>query len=151
MVSDTEHLSYPAYSYYDATQPYTLNNYNTINYDYSYPKSQAVAAPETYNVNNFRTPISFKESDQNWVTSQNPQGYTIELAEGDKASKVAQVLYKTPKNNRTAQVQYERDGKTYYKGVYGSYGTATEAQKALNGLPPEIRNSASVVHWGSVQ
>lgn len=98
-----------------------------------------------------RSPVSFKDRDQNWVNSQSPQGYTIELVEGDKAAQVAQVLYKAPKNDRLVQVKYEQDGKTHYNGVYGTYRSADEAQKALNALPPEIKSSASVVNWSIVQ
>ncbi|MBI2785917.1 MAG: SPOR domain-containing protein [Legionella longbeachae] len=149
-MGDSEYLTYPTYTY-DVSQPYTLNNYNMVNYDYKYQQKQDVVVPDSYHVSEFQSPVSFKDRDQTWVNSQNPQGYTIELVEGNKASKVAQTLYKAPKNERMAQVKYDRDGKTYYKGIYGSYGTASEAQKALNALPPELKNSASVVNWNNIQ
>ena len=121
MMDTTEYPTYPAYTY-DTTQPYTLNNYDGMNYDYRYQQKQEVVVPDSYHVGELHSPVSFKDREQIWVNSQNPQGYTIELVEGDKASQVAQVLYKTPKNDRMAQVQYDRDGKTHYKGVYGTYG-----------------------------
>lgn len=150
MMDKNEYPNYPTYVY-DPAQPYTLNNYNTVNYDYSYRQKQEVVVPDSYHVGELHSPVSFKDRDQTWVNSQNPQGYTIELTEGEKASQVAQVLYKAPKNDRMAQVKYDRDGKTHYKGVYGTYTSAEEAQKALNALPPEIKNGASVINWSSVQ
>lgn len=39
-----EYQAYPAS--YDVTQPYTLNNYNMINYDYRYQQRQEVVVPE---------------------------------------------------------------------------------------------------------
>jgi hypothetical protein len=147
---DNEYPTYPAYSY-DSTQSYTLSNYNMSSYDYKYSQKQDVVVPDSYHVGELHSPVSFKDRDQTWVNSQNPQGYTIELAEGDKASKVAQTLYKAPKGDRMAQVKYERDGKTYYKGVYGTYNTSEEAQKALNGLPADVKSSAAVINWSNVQ
>lgn len=152
MIDTTENLSYPAYAYtYDATQPETYTNYTTNNYEYRYPQKQEVVVPDSYHVGEMRSPVSFKDRDQAWVNSQNPQGYTIELVEGDKAAQVAQVLYKAPKKDRMAQVHYDHDGKTRYKGVYGTYSSAEEAQKALNALPPEIKSGAAVINWNSVQ
>ena len=79
------------------------------------------------------------------------QNYTIELADGDKASEVANTLYKAPKNDRMAEIKYQKDGKTYYKGVYGSYPSLEAAQQALTTLPDEIKQKAGVQTWGSVQ
>lgn len=150
-------LSYPAYASYYDSQAYMRNTYNMPNYNYNYkyyestrPK-QDVVIPDSYHVGDMRTPVSFQDRDQTWVSSQNPQGYTIELAEGDKASKVAQTLYKAPKKDRMAQVKVQRDGKDYYRGVYGTFNSAADAQKALDALPPEIKSSATVRNWSSVQ
>lgn len=155
--TDSEYINYPTYSYSNINQPYNINSYNMVstdykyNSDYQYREKQEVRVPDSYYVGEYHSPVSFKDRDQTWVNSQNPQGYTIELTEGEKASQVAQVLYKAPKNDRMAQVKYDRDGKTHYKGVYGTYKSAEEAQKALNSLPAEIKGGASVINWSSVQ
>ncbi len=113
--------------------------------------TSAVSVPDSYHVGEYHSPVSFKDRDRNWVSNQNPQGYTIEVADDEKASLVANKLYKTPKNDRMAQVKYQRDGKDYYKGVYGNYPDAQSAQKALDALPAEIKQGAGVKNWGSVQ
>ena len=82
---------------------------------------------------------------------QNAQGYTIELADGDKAAQVAGALYKAPKNQRTAEVKYQQGGKTYYKGLYGSYPSYDAAQQALSTLPADVKQKAGIKSWGSVQ
>ena len=152
--STSDNLNYPAYASYD-NQIFTKNYYNSMNYNYKenyrYTSQKEVVVPNSYHVGQMSSPVSFKDRDQNWVQSQSPQSYTIELSEGDKASKVAQTLYKAPKNDRMAQVKYQHNGKEYYRGVYGSYNSAAEAQKALDSLPPEVKSGASVKSWGSVQ
>ncbi len=73
------------------------------------------------------------------------------MADGEKASQVAQTLYKAPKNDRMAQIKYQRNGKDYYKGLYGSYDSPEAAQKALDALPPDIKQGAGIKNWSNVQ
>jgi hypothetical protein len=150
MVEDSEGYtpSYTTYTY-DNSQLYPPVNYTS--YDSSYKSSEQVSVPDSYHVGEFHSPVSFKDRDKNWVNGQNPQSYTIEIAESDKAAQVAQKLYKAPKNDRMAQVKYNAKGKAYYKGVYGTYPDAASAQKALDSLPAEVKQGASVKNWGSVQ
>jgi hypothetical protein len=151
----SENLYYPAYASYDNSQLYMQSNYgnssSNYKYNYSIQPPRDVIVPDSYHVGDMRSPTSFHERDEEWVRSQSPQAYTIELANGEKASKVAQALYKAPKQNRMAQVKYQRNGKNYYSGVYGSYKDAADAQKALSSLPADLRNGATVKSWSSVQ
>lgn len=152
MVNDDNYTSYQSYTY-DQYQLYPQGDYRVGNYGYQNPPRShgGVTVPDSYHVGEYHSPVSFKDRDRNWVSSQNPQGYTIEVAEGDKASLVAQKLYKTPKNDRMAQIKYQRNGKAYYKGLYGTYDSPEAAQKALEALPPEIKQGAGIKNWGSVQ
>ena len=151
MEEDNYSSSYQTYTY-DQSQLYPQDSYRFNSY-YQGPgsSSQTVTVPDSYHVGAYHSPVSFKDRDRTWVSSQNPQGYTIEVADGEKASQVAQKLYKAPKNDRMAQVKYQRNGKAYYKGLYGTYDSAESAQKALDALPPEIKQGAGVKNWGSVQ
>jgi len=112
---------------------------------------QTVVVPESYHVSSMHGPVSPKDLDRSWIDSQSPQSYTIELAEGDKPSQVAGAMSKAPKNERTAEIKYQRDGKPYYKGVYGSYSSYDEAQQALNALPNDVKQGAGIKAWESVQ
>ena len=151
MMTDNEGYSpsYQTYTY-DSSQQYPQTNYS---YDSSYhPYSDStITVPDSYHVGAYHSPVSFKDRDKTWVSGQNPQGYTIEIAEGDKAAQVAGKLYKTPKNDRMAQVKYQANGKPYYNGVYGTYPDAESAQKALDTLPDDVKQGASVKNWSSVQ
>lgn len=144
---------------YTAYQPYKYEDmqYYTQTYsggaDYSgenYPREE-VTVPDSYHVGAYHSPTRAKDRDKNWVSSQNPQGYTIMIAEDEKPSKVAGKLYQLPKNDRMAEIKYQRDGKNYYQGVYGSYSSQEEAQKALDALPAEVKQQAGVKNWNSVQ
>lgn len=151
MVYDDSTPNYQTYAY-DGSQMYPQDNYSVGSGNrYQYQSEGTVSVPDSYHVGEFHSPVSFKDRDKQWVSSQNPQGYTIEVADGDKASQVAQKLYKAPKNDRMAQVKYQQNGKTYYKGLYGTYPDAESAQKALDALPPEIKQGAGIKNWGSVQ
>lgn len=146
-------------SQYSTQDYYRMNTYNynyndnyNNNYKYNYGNPQKqVAVPDSYHVGEYHSPVSFKDRDRTWVAGQNPKGYTIEVADDEKAAQVAQKLYKAPKNDRMAQVKYQKNGKPYYKGLYGTYNNAADAQKALDALPPEIKQGAGVKDWGSVQ
>lgn len=145
-------------SYYQAYNP---NNQGTViyseNYDSRnyYPEmqqdSKPVVVPETYHVGAYHSPTPHANRDREWVSGQNPQSYTIELADDEKASRVANTLYNAPKKERMAEVKYERNGKTYYKGLYGSYPSYEAAQKALSELPADVKQKAGVKSWSSVQ
>jgi septal ring-binding cell division protein DamX len=125
-------------------------DYSVTQYKYQEPQGE-VSVPESYHVGQYQSPVSFKDRDRNWVTSQNAQGYTIELADDEKPAVVAKKLYNAPKNDRRAQIKYQRGGKSYYKGLYGTYNTPAEAQKALESLPDDVKKSAGVTSWGNVQ
>lgn len=154
--------NYPAYDY----KPYrpwsggsVTNTHGSYLYDsdsyntsyQNYREKSAPVVPDTYYTGPARAPVSFKDNDKNWVNSQNPYGYTIQVADEEKASKVAGKLHKVPKNNRMAEIRYQKDGKNYYKGVYGTYENKEAAQKAMENLPADIRQGASVQGWQSVQ
>lgn len=151
---DREYIAYGSgypveiYSNYSESR-YQENYYS--NYKADYRPSQTVVVPESYHVGQYHSPQSSKDSDHSWVSGQNPQGYTIELADDEQAASVAKQLYTAPKTDRRAQVKYYQNGKTHYKGVYGTYENAEAAQKAMEALPPELRKKAGIKKWGSVQ
>lgn len=125
---------------YDNTVVCSNNLYDT-------PQERVV--PESYQMK--ASPVASKDLDKTWVNSQNPTGYTIQIADDEKAARVAGTLQKAPKNERMAEVKYQRDGKAYYKGLYGTYSTSEEANKALNALPEDIKQGAGIQSWGTIQ
>ncbi|KTC81593.1 hypothetical protein [Legionella brunensis] len=143
------------YITYSNDQPYLYTTAYYQSYDggvdYRYQQGE-VKVPDSYHVGLAHSPTSHKDVDRDWVNGQNPQGYTIEVAEGEKASQVAGKLYRVPKNNRTAQIKaYRGNGSSYYKGVYGTYNSYEEAQKALNSLPPDLKQGADIKNWSKIQ
>ncbi|OGV30940.1 MAG: hypothetical protein A3E88_00745 [Legionellales bacterium RIFCSPHIGHO2_12_FULL_35_11] len=134
-------MIYPdSYNAYD-------QGYNSNNYTPSSEGGGRVVVPSSYHVGS-GNPTSSKDVDKSWVHSQNPTSYTIEIANDKKPSKVAGVLYKAPKNERSAEVKTNNGD---YKGLYGTYTSYEAAQEKLNQLPEEVKGSASIQSWGNVQ
>jgi septal ring-binding cell division protein DamX len=144
---------YADYGYQPSNmQRYVQYDYRTNNYQGPvYRSESAPIATESYHVSAGSSPRSFKDRDETWVASQNPAGYTIQIANGDKASEVAGELNKAPKSDRKAQVKYMQDGKIHYKGLYGSYENEQAAQEAFNALPQDVKQKASISNWKQVQ
>jgi septal ring-binding cell division protein DamX len=117
---------------------------------YAYQEKDPVVVPESYHIGATISPTPHTDRDREWVNNQT-NGYTIELASGDKASEVANTLFKAPKNQRTAEIKYQKDGKTYYRGVYGTYPTSEAAQEVLKSLPPDVAKDAGVKSWSNIQ
>ncbi len=151
MVYEDRSQVYPTYTY-DNRGLYPNASYGMSSYG-SAPvaEERRVSVPDSYHVGEYHSPVSFKDRDRDWVANQNPQGYTIEVAEGDKASQVANALQSTPKNDRMAQIKSNRNGQNYYQGVYGSYSDRESAQKALEALPADLKQKAMVKDWSSIQ
>ena len=146
--------------------PMVYSNYQPFTYDAPpmYPEGyasnvyselpqekQPIEVPDTYLAGANHSPTPHKDIDREWVNNQNGQSYTIEVADGEKAAQVAGTLYKAPKSERTAEVKYQRDGKTYYKGLYGTYPSYEAAQQALSTLPADVKQNAGIKTWSSVQ
>ncbi len=140
---------------YQTTPLYPEGYDNTVvyssPYDTRYESKQDVVVPESYHVGAYQSPTPSKDLDKNWVNSQNPMGYTIQIADDEKASHVASTLQKAPKSEHMAEVKYQRDGKAYYKGLYGTYPNYDAASKALGSLPDDVKQNAGIKTWGSVQ
>ncbi len=133
------------------TQLYPAKYESNIYLSDQYQESKQVIVPESYHMGANHSPTTHTDRDRSWMNSQNSEGYTIELGNSDKASEVAKTLYKAPKNDRMAEIKYQKEGKTYYKGLYGSYPTLEAAEQALKALPEDVKQTAGVKTWGSVK
>lgn len=103
-------------------------------------------------VNRFaQRPVPVAHSDKDWVMTQSPDHYTIQMAKSDKPQSVAKTLFAAPKRARMAQVQTHQWGGQVYQGLYGSYTSQADAEEALQQLPDAVRQHAKVVPWSSVQ
>jgi septal ring-binding cell division protein DamX len=144
------YTNYQTYNDKQGTELYPEGYENTGHYA-DYPSKQMVQVPESYHVSATHAPVKPKDADHQWVSSQSTSGYTIEVANGEKAAQVASTLLKVPKNERMAEVKYQQGDRTLYKGVYGSYPTKEAAQQAMEALPADVKSSAQIKSWGSVQ
>ncbi|MCR9192318.1 MAG: SPOR domain-containing protein [Gammaproteobacteria bacterium] len=110
--------------------------------------SKTVVVPESYHLGASNSPVASKDADRQWVDTQSPNGYTIQIAHDQKPAPVAKKLYKAPKTERSAEVKSQSGS---YLGLYGSYPTREAAESQLNALPDDLKNNAQIKHWGIVQ
>src|SRR5437868_6614663 len=70
-------------SYYTSYQPYRYQD--TRFDDYSGYSQTTATVPDSYYTGPLHSPTSHKDMDRNWVNSQNPKAYTIQIGESEKA------------------------------------------------------------------
>lgn len=126
------------------------DGYDTLAYTQATPGKgkKEVVVPQSYHLGLSNTPTTSKDEDRQWIDSQNPEGYTIEISQDKKASQVANTLSKTPKTERSAEVRSQNGT---YLGVYGSFSSKEAAEQQLNGLPEDIKNQAHIKNWQAIQ
>ena len=148
--SPNNNLNFPSYND-QSTELYPEGYENIGNYTDAPSGTHEVAVPDSPHVSAYRPPTSSKDVDHQWINSQNENEYTIEIAESDKASTVANSLQKAPASERKAEVEYQSGDRTLYKGIYGTYRTMDSAQAALHALPAEIQSNARIKTWSNVK
>lgn len=116
-----------------------------------YGQSLSSKSSKSYHFANRGGPKTHKQRDVEWINNQNPNNYTIELAEDEKPSSVAKKLFNTPKQERMAQYKHQKGGKTVHTGIYGSFKDSESAKKALDKLPADVRKKAKVKQFGNAQ
>lgn len=138
----------PYSTYENSSNMLYPDSYETISTPRDEPVSSGkVTVPQSYHMS-MGTPETSKNLDKSWVSNQSPQAYTIQLVTDSKASRVANVLYKAPKQERSAEVKTTQGT---YTGVYGTYPSYEAAAAQLNALPEDVKQGASVTTWGQVQ
>jgi septal ring-binding cell division protein DamX len=147
----TTDTAYQPYTYHYDSPNYYPETYEASTMYYAPMEKKAVEVPDSYHVGSSYAPTPHRNVDKQWVNSQSAQSYTIEVADGEKPSQVANTLHKAPKDQRTAEVRYQREGKAYYKGLYGTYPTYEAAQQALSKLPADVKDKAGIKTWGTLQ
>lgn len=148
-VSETTYTPYQGFSY-ASIHDYPLSDNIPMTPTGYYP-TREIHVPESYHLGAYHSPASHKVRDKDWIASQSPLNYTIQISEDEKAALVANRLTRVPKNQRVAEIRYFHDGKTYYRGLYGSYKTKEEAQMALDSLPAGIKEGALIRNFSHIQ
>ncbi|PJD90735.1 MAG: SPOR domain-containing protein [Legionella sp.] len=128
---------------YDTTYTNQSSEYNG-----SYKTQKNVVVPQSYHLGVMNTPVASKDEDRQWVDNQNPNGYTIQIADDTKPAPVANQLLKTPKNEHNAEVKSQSGA---YIGLHGSYATREAAEAQLNQLPEEVKQKAQIKNWQTIQ
>lgn len=108
-----------------------------------------VSVPQTYYAGE-GTPVRHDTVDKSWTAMQHANDYTIQIKEAEKPAEVAKTLLETPKEERTAQIKSENNGKVSYKGLYGSYPTIEAAEEAKKKLPASLQSEAQIITWSKV-
>ncbi len=83
--------------------------------------------------------VDIELSPEEWVASQNPRHYTLQLASSTN-KKLIQKYYE--ENKLSGQAGYYRslrEGEEWYALVYGSYGSVHEAKAAIDNLPTDLK------------
>ncbi len=141
--AETKEYIYPVNSPYDREM---LPRPSTEDYTESKPLPTFVKTAEVP-----QRQVSAKNVDVNWVQQQNPNALTILVASEEQALPVGMALTQTPKDQRTAALKYEKNGRMQYSGVYGSYLDNETAQQAMEKLPDDLKNKAKIVTWSEMQ
>jgi DamX protein len=92
-------------------------------------------------------PEPFTIHDQTWLLAQNPKSLTIQIVGVRKKSSLVGLIkrHRLDLRHKVAFLETNLKGKPWYQGFYGLFNTRPEALTALEGLPPEILESAPFI------
>ena len=79
-----------------------------------------------------------------WVLSQNPRHYTLQLASSRSKRRIKKYYEENQMQGKGGYYKKEQDGETWYFLVYGAYNSSRNASNEIQQLPEEIRKWS---HW----
>ena len=102
--------------------------------------SALAAAPQTSTAT--RDPLTALKrlAGNTWLQTQDPKAYTIQLTGAYNAEVLAQFIRRLQLNEGIAYLQLVINDYDWHIVIQGIYKNSTEAQQALETLPPEIKN-----------
>ena len=77
---------------------------------------------------------------EDWVFSQNPASYTLQLSSVLNEQDIVKFIRENNIVSESAYIKVVVKGTTRYTAVYGVYATYDEAQKAIQQLPAKVRD-----------
>lgn len=78
-------------------------------------------------------------SPQQWVASQNPGHYTLQLASSTNQALIKKYYSENALQGKAGYYSSMRQGERWYALVYGSYDSVYEAKAAIANLPEDLR------------
>ncbi len=92
------------------------------------------------------------DSAENWLLSQDPQDYTLQLLATHDEDLIRTYLHKHQFTEPVVYFAFQRNGKQWYAAVYGSYLGKPEAQDAVASLPPDAgKNPPWIRQFAGIQ
>lgn len=83
--------------------------------------------------------IKSKQTPQDWVRTQNPDFYTLQLASSTNQKLIEKYYLENNLQGKAGYYKNRRQGEDWYALIYGSYATVNEANAASEKLPPEMK------------
>ncbi len=87
------------------------------------------------------TPVSSQIKQESWISQQPDSAYTVQLFSSYEQQAIERFVQKYALQGNIARFVSQRDGKTWFSLIYGSFATKPAAEKAVSGLNPQLRKT----------
>ncbi len=87
------------------------------------------------------TPVSSQIKQEAWISQQPDSAYTVQLFSSYEQQAIEGFVQKYALQGNIARFASQRDGKTWFSLIYGSFATKPAAEKAVSGLNPQLRKT----------
>ena len=85
--------------------------------------------------------LSPQIKDETWISRQPDSAYTMQLFSSWEPQAIERFVHKYALQDNIARFASQRDGKTWFSLVYGSYAGKQAANNAVSALPPDLRKT----------
>lgn len=90
--------------------------------------------------------------DESWITAQDPKNYTLQIATGTDERAVNRLLKRDNLGGDRAFFRSEKNGRTRFTAIVGSFTDYQSARTALNNLPSDLqKNNPWIRRFDAIQ
>jgi len=86
-----------------------------------------------------RISVTVKLSPMEWIASQNPHYYTLQLASSTNQALIEKYYNENTMAGKAGYYRSQREGELWYALVYGAYPSFNAAKEAIADLPVELK------------